>query len=199
MLKVILASMIWNADNGEWMVKWVMRVALLWWIIGVAKTSHAASQFQKEFSADAIRLDCSVSFFKQFHTIRDDPLSTSPFDVSVQWHCRDGEATTIDKYEINGSSPEVVTFFYWQGHSIVVLVKWSVNSQASDYVGDYYKIFSYRYEYIGLGRQFIKNETIMKSFPPGVDGHSRSGARIVYPFKDAISIRKRLRILDINN
>ncbi len=173
-----------------------MIVMVLWCALNMIGASHAAHQSQEEFSADAIRLGCTVSFPKQFHAISDDPLSTPLFDVSVEWHCRDGETAIIDKYEIDGSSPEISTFFYWQGHSMVVLVKWSVNSQASDYVGDYYKVFSYRYERVGAEGRFVKNETIMKNFPAGLDGRSKNGLRIIYPFKNAASIRKRLQRLN---
>lgn len=80
-----------------------------------------------------------------------------------------------------------------------MLVKWSVNSQASEYVGDYYKVFAYRYEREGGGGKFKKNETIMKNFPAGFDGRSKNGLRATYPFKNAASIRKRLQTLKINN
>ena len=174
-------------------------IALLRFAISMMGPFHTDSQSQAEFSVDAIRLGCSVSFSKQFHAIPEDPLSNPPFDISVDWHCRDGEAITIDKYEINGSSPEVETLFYWQGRNIVMLVKWSVNSQASEYVGDYYKVFAYRYEREGGGGKFKKNETIMKNFPAGFDGRSKNGLRATYPFKNAASIRKRLQTLKINN
>lgn len=173
-----------------------MIVTVLWCTLNMIGASHAANQAQEVFSADAIRLGCSVSFPKQFHAISDDPLSIPLFDVSVEWHCSDGETAIIDKYEINGSSPEISTLFYWQDHSIVVLVKWSVNSQASEYVGDYYKVFSYRYERVGAEGRFVKNETIMKNFPAGLDGCAKNGTRIIYPFKSAASIRKRLQKLN---
>ncbi|WP_227461268.1 hypothetical protein [Cupriavidus pauculus] len=174
----------------------MMIVTMLWCALSMIGACHADNQTQQEFSADAIRLGCSVAFPKQFHAISDDPLSTPLFDISVEWHCRDGETAIIDKYEINGASPEISTLFYWKNHSIVVLVRWSVNSRASDYVGDYYKVFSYRYEKVMDEGRFVKNETIMKNFPAGVDGRSKSGMRIIYPFKSAESIRKRLQRLN---
>jgi hypothetical protein len=153
---------------------------------------------QSEVSADAIRVGCSLSFSKQFHSVQDDPLSAAPFDLLATWHCDDGEKSVIDKYEINGASPEVATVFYWKRRYIVVLVKWSINSRAADYNGDFYKVFIYKSTKIPGKYGFVIDAAAMERLPPGLDGQSKNGKAIVYPFKDAASIRKKLRAIHLD-
>lgn len=174
-------------------------MALLWCVIGMIGLSRATSQLQDEIPADTVRTGCSILFSKQFHIIAEDPLSNPLFDMWMEWRCRDGEAITIDKYEINGASPELEALFFWQENHIVTLVKWSVNSQSSDYVGNYYKIFSYQYERDQNGGAFTRNEDIMKKLPAGLEGRTKNGSRVIYPFKNETAIRKRLRTLKPEN
>ncbi|CAB3790927.1 hypothetical protein LMG28614_03197 [Paraburkholderia ultramafica] len=86
----------------------------------------------------------------------------------------------------------MVTVTYWKGRDIAVLVKWSVNSQASDYVGDYYKVFIYRLAGRGGQQMFVRDEAAMEKFPAGWDGYTQSGSPVHYPFKNAGAIKKRL-------
>lgn len=151
--------------------------------------SFAEDGRQKEISADVIRSGCSVLFSTHPHPYLDDPLSSAPIDVIASWRCLDGENLPIDKYEINGVSPEIVTVFFWRDSSIVVLVRWSINSLAADYVGNYYKVFIYKY--LKDNHQFVVGDEAMKGFPAGWDGRTKSGVRVRYPFKDAASIKRR--------
>ncbi|SIO05703.1 hypothetical protein [Paraburkholderia phenazinium] len=146
-------------------------------------------------SAGASRVGCSVLFSKQFHPVEGDPLSVVPFDLLATWQCDDGEKSVLDKYEINGASPEVATVFYWGWCRIVVLVKWSINSQVADYNGDFYKIFVYKSTKTSCKDDFERDVAAMKSLPAGWDGQAKDGKVVVYPFKDADSIRKRLQMI----
>ncbi|WP_414444191.1 hypothetical protein [Burkholderia sp. 22PA0106] len=147
-------------------------------------------------SADAIREGCSISFKKIHHPIPNDLLSNPPFSISAQWNCKDGEHLFIDKYDINGSSPQIASVFYWKSRDVFVLVKWEINSRASDYSGSYYEIFSYEYAPNSNPRTLTRNGGLEKYFPPGFDGTAKNGTPVVYPFKNAASIRKKLRRLD---
>ncbi|WP_157025142.1 hypothetical protein [Paraburkholderia heleia] len=148
--------------------------------------------------ADAIRGGCSISFSKKFHPVQGDFLSTPPFSILSSWKCRDGEELSIDKYEINGSSPDLITVFYWERRNIVTLVKWRVNSEISDYSGDYYRVFAYIYSTKFGSPKFIRDDDLMKHFPAGFDGFTKDGEPVIYPFKDAASIRKKLRSINFN-
>ncbi len=88
-----------------------------------------------------------------------------------------------------------MTFFFWGKDSFVVLVKWSINSQAADFQGDFYKVYVYKYNNDGDAPPFIRQEKIMNKFGQGWDG-TRKGAAVVYPYKNASSIRRRLRQLE---
>ncbi|WP_322014094.1 hypothetical protein [Paraburkholderia sp. J12] len=163
-----------------------------------AAPCYSADEFPASLSADVIRPGCSIFFSKEFHPVQDDPLSTPLFSIVESWKCRDGEDLPIDKYGINGSSPDIVTVFYWGRHDIVVLIKWEVNSQAADYSGDYYKLFAYTYSNKFGSPKFVRDNELMKYFPAGFDGVKKNGASITYPFKDASSIRKKLRSVHLN-
>jgi hypothetical protein len=178
--------------------KLIGALALLLCIAYISLPVYATEGSPPEVRADAIRVGCSVLFSKQFHPVRDDPLSAAPFDLLATWQCDDGEKSVIDKYEINGASPEVATVFYWGRHRIVVLVKWSINSRAADYSGDFYKIFIYKSTKTSGNDDFERDVAAMKRLPAGWDGQAKDGKAIVYPFKDAASIRKRLQLIHLD-
>lgn len=179
------------------MKKIIYLLSLLLIVTGTPALSYATGRKSPEnVSADVIRPGCSVSFSKELHADPDDPLSTPPFAVIASWRCRDEKRLPIDRYEINGSSPEVVTVFYWHKRDVVVLVKWQVNSRAADYSGDYYKVFIYKYDNKYNQQKFIKYQLTEKYFPSGFDGVAKDGSPVEYPFKDVASIRKKLRTLD---
>ncbi|WP_143016557.1 MULTISPECIES: hypothetical protein [Burkholderiaceae] len=179
------------------MRKIIFTLALLF-AVYLPTSSYAAGESPDQISADPIRRGCFISFSKELHPVADDPLSTPPFDILANWRCNDGEQFPIDKYEINGSSPEVTTVFYWKNRSIIVLVKWPTNSQAADYEGDYYKVFIYRYSRVSDKSMLTRDDSSMRNFPPGWNGSDRNGKPLSYPFKDAASIRKKLRTIQFN-
>ncbi|WP_174981753.1 hypothetical protein [Burkholderia lata] len=149
-----------------------------------------------DIPANSIKNGCDVTFSKELHPLPNDPLSTPPFDISAKWICRDGEVSDFDKYTINGSSPSVATVLFWRQRYIVVLVKWTANSGASDYVGDFYEVFSYKRQQLSGQASIVRDSAVDSLFSSGWDGYDRSGTRVKYPFKDAASIRK---VLKLNN
>lgn len=178
-------------------IKKLATLSLLFGISGLAGWAHAANKSPDKIAADVVRAGCSVSFLEEPLQDLHNPSSGPLFNVKATWQCRDGETLSFDNYEVNGSSPEVVTVFYWQKREIVTLVKWSVNSQAADYLGDYYQVFIYKYVYSSKGSKIMRDSTAMRAFPEGWDGVKRDGTPVIYEFRDAASIRKRLRAIQL--
>jgi hypothetical protein len=154
---------------------------------------YATDSQVSQISAEAIRAGCFIVFSKT-HEKRPEPtLGIAPADLRATWSCRDGTYFLLDEYGVNGGDPEIVTILYWKRRDIVVLVRWPINSQAADYSGDYYKVFVYRGEKKSTGYRFHRDDKAMSAFGEGVDGVDRNGAAIHYAYKDAASIRNRLR------
>jgi hypothetical protein len=116
----------------------------------------------------------------------------------VKWKCEDGTTVPIDRYEVEGGSREVATVLFWKRKRVVTLVKWSVNSRASDFQGNFYKIYIYKFNDVKEAhpQPFVREDVIMKKFGSGWDG-VMDGVVIKYPFKDAASIRKRLKKINV--
>src|SRR5262249_19663597 len=112
------------------------------------------------------------------------------------WKCINGDREVIDQYSVEGGSPEVVTVLFWKGRSLLVLVKWMTNSHASDFQGDFYKLYIYGFSKNASHNKFTPNETLMSEFGEGWDG-VRNGVVVKYEFKDATSIRRKLRELGL--
>ncbi|WP_146122037.1 hypothetical protein [Burkholderia multivorans] len=188
------ARMGFGINCGEWMVKKIIYAATI--IIGIIFSSASAlaeNESPDKISANPVENGCDLIFSKELRPLQNDPLSTPPYDVAVQWSCRDGQVVNVDKYAINGSSPTVVTVLFWRKRYVVVLVKWATNSSAADYVGDYYETFVYKHRKVNGAVSLAKDDSISKLFPPGWDGYAKNGKRIAYPYKDAASIRKLLK------
>ena len=174
------------------MIKKIYLLTLIFAAICGAPPAFSSEKSRDVISAESIRPGCSIAFAKRFHPNPDDPLSVPPYDVVLTWKCPGVRQSQIDTYERNGGSPEVVTVTYWKHRAIVVLVKWSINSRASEYVGDYYKVYVYKRIKEAGNERFVRDEAIMNKFPEGWDGNAQSGSPVRYPFKDAASIKKRL-------
>jgi hypothetical protein len=147
--------------------------------------------------ADVIQAGCSVTFVRKYEQRPGPTLGVPPFSLSAIWYCEDGVHSPLDEYEINGANPEVVTVLYWRRRDIVVLIKWSINSRAADYSGDYYKVFIYRGEKRSDGYGFSRDDRAMAVFGKGIDGVDRNGVEVHYAYKDAASIRKKLRTIPL--
>ncbi|CAB5278214.1 hypothetical protein LGN04_29930 [Burkholderia multivorans] len=188
------AGMGFGVNRGEWMVKKLIVAAAS--TIGIIFSSTlvmAGNESPDKISANSVENGCDLIFSKELHPLPNDPLSAPPYDVAAQWICRDGQDISFDKYAINGSSPTVATVLFWRRRYIVVLVKWTTNSSAADYVGDYYEVFVYRHQQVNGAASIAKDDAVTKLFSPGWDGYAKSGEKITYPYKDAASIRKLLK------
>lgn len=191
------ARLVFDSYDGKWVVINMTKIVIFLLILAwTAAPCYSMDESSASVTADAIRAGCVISFSKEFYPVQGDPLSSPPFSIVSLWKCRDGEKLPIDRYGVNGSSPDVVTVFYWKRRDVVVLVKWQINSEAADYSGSYYEIFAYTYTNSLKSPRFVRDNGLMKYFPAGFDGVAKDGALVVYPFKDASSIREKLRSVD---
>lgn len=142
-------------------------------------------------SAESIKHGCKLEFHEE-KNIEINALGAPPHDIVMKWACGYGKpAVPIDRYEVEGGSPEVITTIFWRVDNIVTLVKWSVKSRASDFQGDFYKVYVYKFNPGNEFQPFNRMEKIMSRFGSGWNG-TRNGVAVTYPFKDAASIRSRL-------
>jgi hypothetical protein len=118
-------------------------------------------------------------------------IGQSNHSVNLRWMCESQIPRVIDNYEIEGSSPDIVTVFYRRRQDVIVLVKWSTNSWASDVQGDYYKIYVYRYTQKNPSKPFMPQLDIMRKLGEGW-GSMIGKKQVHYPYKDAASIRSAL-------
>jgi hypothetical protein len=119
------------------------------------------------------------------------PIGQPNYSIDLRWACRGQRARVIDHYEIDGGSPDIVTVFFRKGRDVIVLVKWSTNSQAADIQGDYYKTYIYRYQPKNFSNPFLIEHDVAAKLGEGWDGVI-DGRPVRYPYKNALSIRKAL-------
>jgi hypothetical protein len=144
-----------------------------------------------KISAYQIRHGCDLSFDKKFYPNDTHALGTPPHDTIMNWVCQGNNAVEIDRYEVEGTSPRIATVFFWKNKGLIVLVKWTINSRASDFQGEFYKIYVYKYDGVSHSSPFMRQDKIMSEFGPGWDG-LKDGFTVTYQFKDAASIRTKL-------
>ncbi|WP_432260518.1 hypothetical protein [Cupriavidus sp. TMH.W2] len=166
-------------------------------LVGVISQSISlsAGELSKIFPAESIKRGCALEFKQEPYPIAMNELGTQPYNIVTNWFCGDSKSSEIDRYNAEGGSPQIITVLFWRKDSFVVLVKWSISSQAADFQGDFYKVYIYKYNHDGDGPPFIKQEKVMNKFGQGWDG-MKKGAVVAYPYKNASSIRRRLRQLD---
>jgi hypothetical protein len=192
------AIMEFSSYRGGWVVKKTIYIFFIMLVTASVSTMSYATHGEspENIPADQIRSGCSVSFSKELHPNRNDPLSTPLFAIVASWHCIDGEQLPLDRYEINGSSPEVAIVFYWRKRDVVVLVKWPINSRAADYSGNYYDVFIYEYDNKYHTPRFVRNQFAQKYFFAGFDGVAKDGSPVKYPFDNSEAIRKKIQSID---
>ncbi|CAB3766709.1 hypothetical protein [Paraburkholderia humisilvae] len=170
------------------------KAVLIIFVLLFSPLVRAYSDFPESVRAWQIKDGCYIKFMKDEYPA-ERGLSYPLYDILVKWNCENGEFATIDRYDVEGASPEIVTVLFWKKRSLAVLVKWSINSHAADFQGDFYKVYVYRYVPSKAGNQFRKEESIMKKFGEGWDGEWVGKNAVRYDFKDAASIKKRLNEL----
>lgn len=153
-----------------------------------------AESVLQQLPAEQIEKGCKLDFYAVNSADEFPAIGRPDYSIDARWACKGRPTRIVDTYEIEGGSPEIVTVFYRNKQDIVVLVKWSTNSQASDIQGDYYKIYIYRHTTGSLDNPFSRREDVMKKLGEGWDGEM-DGKPVHYPFKDASSIRKALNRL----
>ena len=84
-----------------------------------------------------------------------------------------------------------MTVIFRKKRYIVILVKWTTSSVASNFEGDFYKCYVYRFVPGTTGQPFVRESEIMKKLGSGWDG-SKDGQPVSFPLKDSASIRKLL-------
>ncbi|CAB3762931.1 hypothetical protein [Paraburkholderia humisilvae] len=156
---------------------------------------YAYSDLPDRIRASQIKEGCYITFLEEDYAREQGDPSRPYYDALMKWSCKNGETTIIDRYDVEGASPEIVTVLFWKKRSLAVLVKWSINSHAADFQGDFYKVYVYRYVPSKAGNQFRKEEGVMKKFGEGWDGEWVGKNAVRYDFKDAASIKKRLNEL----
>jgi hypothetical protein len=151
---------------------------------------YADDAEHERISADQIKRGCVLAFEKTVLPDPEDPLSTPPYSLALNWLCQGEAPIAVDRYDIEGGNPQIVTVFFRKKSGVVVLVKWSINSHSSDFVGDIYKIYVYKFV-SNAEHPLVKDRDVMVKLFEGWDGF-RNGHSVSYPFKDAASIRKEL-------
>jgi len=84
----------------------------------------------QKIPAEQIQKGCDLDFY----AVPDgSPSIGRPgHSIDLRWACVDQPPRVIDNYEIEGGSPDIVTVFYRKRQDVIVLVRWSTNSQAAD-------------------------------------------------------------------
>ncbi len=119
---------------------------------------HAYNDLPDNIRATQVKEGCGIKFLRDEYPEESNGLSYPLYDVLMKWDCASGESALIDRYDIEGISPEIVTVLFWRKRSIAVLVKWAVNSHAADFQGDFYRVYVYRYEPSKSGAGFKKEK-----------------------------------------
>jgi hypothetical protein len=176
--------------SGAWMVRIVITL-LVFALFSNPVIAQIDEALSSTISATQLSAGCKIYFQKNIKHSDNDSLSSAGFDILSKWMCIGSHEMTIDQYEINGSSPVILTVLFWKHQKAVILVRWSTNSRASDFQGDYYKVYIYDYEKTNDKKPFTRRNDIDEKFGEGWDG-ILAGRKIVYQYKDAAKIRSRL-------
>jgi len=178
------SRMVKNLEN----IRSLILVSAIAWPICGRCDEHLLQQL----SASQIENNCNLGLY----SIDGEAVSLGRSDhyLDLRWVCDGRPVRDIDRYEIEGGSPDVVTILYRKKRNIIVLVRWMSNSQAADVQGDYYKIYAYRYTPDDPMKPFSRELRIMNKLGEGWDG-AMNGEVVHFPYKDAGSIRKALNRL----
>ncbi|QCP51347.1 hypothetical protein FAZ95_20645 [Trinickia violacea] len=167
----------------------IFRLLILLAAIAFPIFSRCDELVVQQLSADQIEKGCGLNLYA---IEGEKPAIGRPdYSLDLRWSCDEQPVRIIDRYEIEGGSPDVVTVLYRKARDIIVLVKWSSNSRVADTQGDYYRVYAYRYMKKNPVKPFSRNEDIMKRFGEGLEG-TLDGKPVHFPYKNADSIRKAL-------
>jgi hypothetical protein len=105
--------------------------------------SHVFAQGDVTLSAKQLRPGYIVKLHKTYAPSVDANVNGNVFDMHIVWKCMDEQAADVETISAEGSGPEIVTVFY-RMNEIVVLARWTSQSVAADFQGDFYEVNAYR-------------------------------------------------------
>lgn len=146
-------------------------------------------------SAKQIRRGCSVVVHKEYPPGVDPNINSASFDLQLLWNCDGAPTVKIGTIEAEGGGPEIVTVFY-RPSEVVVLARWRSISPSADFQDDFYQVSAFRLEEAGKQPMFRALPAFTKAFGDGYDG-VLDGRRVTFPYKNAESVRARLRALGL--
>ncbi|WP_186147683.1 hypothetical protein [Burkholderia gladioli] len=146
-------------------------------------------------SAKQVRPGCSVVVHKEYPSGVDPNINSAVFDQQLRWKCDGAPTVKVGTIEAQGSGPKIVTVFY-RPNEILVLARWRSDAASTDFHGDFYQVSAFRLEEVGKQATFKAVPAVTKAFGDGYDG-LLDGRRVTFPYKNAASIRTRLRALGL--
>ncbi|MGO4581036.1 hypothetical protein AB4Z48_33970 [Cupriavidus sp. 2TAF22] len=150
-----------------------------------------ASQKIEAVHANSIKNGCSVIFQETAPSMSESVSEAVSGNIDAGWSCEDGTAVIIDTYEKEGGPPEILSSFIRADKCIVVLVRWNINSRASSFNGDMYRVFIYRYGENIAGDPFFVRRELLGENKVGWDG-VKNGRRVKFSLNTENKINKEL-------
>lgn len=125
-------------------------------------------------------------------------VEQTPEKLEVGFRALSGVIIPIATFSQDGpSSPELVSVFKGSERfraTIFMVVKWHYYLPGVDTDGDYYEVHAYVAQKSGDEVKFSESMAMSSAFGAGFDGR-QDGRYVRFPFKDAASIRKKLKSL----
>ncbi|WP_156882726.1 hypothetical protein [Pseudomonas sp. CF161] len=138
--------------------KWLVILAFL--TPGVTY-GDKASPNTLTLSAGELSSGCSNVFKPMPATLDEESLGAPSTEINVSWICDGAPEVLVDTYKVEGGSPDVFTTFVREKETLVVCAKWHICSRASDFCGDLYRVFLYRYTGKGGIPQFKNSSFVL--------------------------------------
>lgn len=102
-----------NARSGAWMVRTASTLLFTYAFFSSPLFAQVGDVASPAISASNLMEGCKIAFPKDVKHSDSDPLSSGDFDIRVMWTCVGSTDVEIDRYEIEGGSPEIVTSIVW--------------------------------------------------------------------------------------
>ncbi|MCP2086124.1 UNVERIFIED_ORG: hypothetical protein J2Y81_002141 [Paraburkholderia sediminicola] len=164
------------------------RLFILIILVGLCRS--AFSEPVQLVSAKQLQVGCAIGLTKVVPKSVDVNVNSDIFDIAMTWQCGSEPPVAIDKFEAEGSGPEIVTVFY-RKNQIVVLARWLSKSSAADFQGYFYQVTAYDLNRNSKNISFTKRNDITDAFGDGYDG-VMDGKKVTFPYTNAQLVRRRL-------
>lgn len=158
-------------------------------------SGHVFAQDDVTLSATQLRPRCVVKLHKTYAPSVGADVNGKVFDMHILWKCMGEKPANVGTIGAEGSGPEIVTVFY-RTNEIVVLARWTSQSETADFQGDFYEVNAYRLVKDADKTAFRAEPHVTDAFRDGYDG-VLNGRRVTFPYKTASSIRARLAELGL--